>query len=123
MLEIELPHPPSVNKMFANQKGSKGGRFKTKAYKDWIKEAGFMLLCQRNRAGKYKRPAGKLEVEVDVLRINKLADIDNTLKAVLDLLVSTSTIEDDRHVERVTAQWVHDGVPCVVRIKEFQEAA
>lgn len=117
MIRIELPMPPSVNKMFANVPGK--GRVRTKTYRAWSYEAGFMLVAQRNAGGKHKTIDGPVSVLVEAYRpANKKRDLDNILKALLDLLTNTSTIKDDSQVIELTARWVNSGPPCVLIVSE-----
>jgi crossover junction endodeoxyribonuclease RusA len=104
MITLQLPMPPSTNALFANIPGR--GRVKSAAYKRWITEAGWMLRVQR-----IAPITGRVRVTIRVQQTAKRkADIDNRIKAVLDLLVKNRVIEDDRHVEAVTAQWVSEGL-------------
>ena len=89
--------PPSVNSMFANRPG---GRFKTKAYKDWLTLAGHEL--NRQKPG---RVAGPYAVTFTFGRVNKRADLDNIIKASADLLVSHGVVDDDRFAQRIVAEW------------------
>jgi crossover junction endodeoxyribonuclease RusA len=114
---FDLPMPPSVNAMFANG-GGKYGRSKTKLYKDWIRNAGWMLVTQRNVAGPHKRFDCDVEVVVRAYRVNKNRDLDNILKAIMDLLTGTQTIVDDSKVVSIDAKWVDAGVPCAVTVRE-----
>lgn len=92
---LNLPVPPSVNAMYANryetgrrhQRGP--GRYKTRAYKAWIQEAGWTIWHERPRPilGQYKL----------LLSLGKIrGDPDNRLKAVNDLLVDFRLVEDDK---------------------------
>lgn len=122
MLTVELPMPPSIWKLY---KGFGSNRHKSKVYKQWIKEAGWFLIQQRNAGGKHKQIKGDIAVEFEAYRpAGKKADIDNLLKASLDLLTATGTIGDDSQVVELTARWVDAGPPCVIRIREpTREAA
>ena len=102
MFTVWLPVPPSTNALFVTFK-ARGGieRAKTKEYKAWITAAGLMLNVQRPIPIK-----GRVEVEVMVKRNNR-RDLDNHLKALMDLLVGHSLIEDDRRIEKLTICW-HD---------------
>lgn len=98
---LTIPAPPSVNAMFANRKG---GRFKTREYKNWLAEAGWMLREQ------LPDPVpGRVVVTISVERESLLADIDNRCKAILDLLVLQKVIEDDRWVVGLAASWAPRG--------------
>jgi crossover junction endodeoxyribonuclease RusA len=116
-LTFELPMPPSVNKMYRNVPGK--GRAKTKDAKVWAHEAGWILVTQRNRTGRHKCLTGAIEVEVSAYRpASRRRDLDNILKAILDLLTSTQTIADDSQVVAINARWVSEGVPCLVTVRE-----
>lgn len=86
-----LPTPPSVNAMFRNVAGV--GRVKTTAYKQWTRTAGWQVVAQK--APEFAGPVAVL-IEADLPR-NR--DIDNAIKAVLDLLVSVNVLSDDRLVD------------------------
>lgn len=115
-VRIELPMPPSLWNLY---RGNGARRSKTKEYRAWITEAGWMLVQQRNVGGRFKRFAGDVEVTVRAYREgNKGRDLDNILKAILDLLTSTGTIADDKHVVAIDARWTDAGTPCTVTVRE-----
>ena len=89
--------PPIVNSMFANRPG---GRYKTKAYRDWLNAAGWELASQ-----KPGHVAGPYAITLTFGRKNKRSDLDNLIKASQDLLVSHRVIEDDRFAQRIIAEW------------------
>lgn len=116
-LTFDLPMPPSVNSMYRNVPGK--GRVKTKDAKAWAYEAGWMLVTQRNQNTRHKQFKGPVEVEVSAYRpASRRRDLDNILKALLDLLTSTQTIADDSQVVAIKARWVTEGVPCTVTVRE-----
>ena len=81
----------SVNSIF------QGRRFKTKEYKKWREEFGFLLMGQ-----KYKTYTGKnmLAVKINFYVKNyKMIDLDNLAKGVLDSLVENGVIKDDRYIK------------------------
>jgi Holliday junction resolvase RusA-like endonuclease len=90
--------PPSTNALFRNVKDV--GRVKSTPYKRWVKTAMVSMLPQRP-----KPIAGRVTVEI-TCRTNSRRDIDNIIKPVLDLLVRSELIEDDRMVQKVSAEWV-----------------
>lgn len=113
-----LPLPPSTNGLFLNIPGK--GRVKSAAYKRWVGEAGWTLLSQRP-----SKVAGRVGIRIRVKRMgNRKADLDNRIKATIDLLVSHGIIEDDRHVESVTASWADEltGVEVIVEPMETTHA-
>ncbi len=107
---VRLPVPPSTNSLFVSFR-DRGTirRAKTKEYKAWITAAGFMLNTQRPKPIK-----GRVNVWIGIPRNNR-RDLDNHLKAIFDLLVGHSLIEDDRKIERIAAIW-HDEKDAVVEV-------
>lgn len=98
-LEIRLTDPPpSSNNMFANVPGR--GRIKSKLYKLWIESAGWEARIQSAL-----RVPGPVLIDITVFRMSKIADIDNRVKAVVDLLVAHDLIDDDKNVSEVRARW------------------
>lgn len=89
---VEIPPPPSVNHAFRNVRGV--GRVKTDAYKSWRKLAA-SLIWAAVRAD--QRIGGQIIVGID-LPSKTRGDIDNRIKAILDALVDSGRIDDDRNV-------------------------
>lgn len=103
-LSLALPLPPSANKLFKNLQGR--GRAKTQTYESWRVEAGWTLKQQLNGS----RIGGAVSVAILCARKDmRSGDIDNRIKPILDLLVSYGTIDDDRNVQKVSAEWVDGG--------------
>lgn len=107
---LNLPLPPSTNHLFENVRGY--GRVKSKAYKQWIQEAGWELAVQRA-----EHIAGWYELSI-FLPASVRGDIDNRAKALSDLLVKHAVIPDDKkawalHIHR--DHRVESGCQAVVR--------
>lgn len=110
---ITLPIPPSTNRLWITKSGG-GGKTLAKPYRQWLADAGWLLETQRPR-----RITGPVEIKVDASRPSQRRDLDNLLKALLDLLVRHKVITDDRHVEAISARWVPQGIPGVrITIRE-----
>lgn len=116
-LAFDLPMPPSVNSMFKNVPGK--GRVRTKKYKAWAHEAGWMLIAQRNRTKRHHNClTGPIAIDVAAYKpASKKRDLDNILKAICDLLTNTKTIADDSQIVAINARWVDAGVPCTVTVR------
>jgi len=99
VVQLVLPAPPSANALFKNVPGK--GRVRTRLYDDWLSHAGWRLRSQRPGL-----VAGQVLILMGVERTSGMADIDNRLKATLDLLVNHQVIEDDRFVAGVAAAWL-----------------
>lgn len=113
-VRYELPFPPSVNNLFATV-GRK--RVRSDRYRAWAKQAAEFITLQ----GK-KRVHGHVSLHVGLVRPDRrVRDLSNTLKAIEDLLVDMSVIDDDSLIQRISVQWVPDGPPCVVLVQEAME--
>jgi crossover junction endodeoxyribonuclease RusA len=110
LIELWLPYPPSANHLW---RSAKGRVFKSRAYVDWLLEAG--LQAKSQRAGSIKGP---YKLSVTAARPDKRKrDIDNLLKPISDLLKSIGAIEDDYLCEMISARWVTNGDGVAVRIE------
>lgn len=76
------------------------GRCRTKLYDDWIHEAGWRLRAQRPQ-----KVPGRVMLLLAVERSWDTADIDNRVKALIDLLVKHDVIDDDSNVVGFAAAW------------------
>jgi Holliday junction resolvase RusA-like endonuclease len=87
---VELPMPISTNRLWVPiRRGSSVSVVKSKDYLAWISEAGYKLNSQRPGM-----VVGHFAFHLWVGR-NRL-DLDNAVKAALDLLQSQGVIENDR---------------------------
>ncbi len=92
--------PISCNSLYFNKRHGRG-RAKTEKYRRWI-EASVAAIKAQN----IQRIEGDVEVNLYFKRPDKRKrDLDNLIKASLDLLVSQGLIDDDRHVVSITAKW------------------
>lgn len=108
---IVLPFPPSVNGTFRQHNGSR----LSKRYIAWRDAATVELLRQRPT-----KHCGRVALTLEFAAPDRRPrDIDNLLKAPLDLLVKQGIIEDDniKVVREVTARWVENGPPCSITIR------
>lgn len=117
MIDVDLPCPPSFNNLTANavrvnhqhakRSGKKvKGRMHTKTYAAWRDEAGKMMLAYR-ACGRAKALAGAVGVTITLREHEKVGDLDNYTKALLDLLVWMGFIHDDNKdiVRRIVQEW------------------
>lgn len=112
-ITITLPFPPSVNAMYANrspwrQRSGKvtrdaGGRFPTKRYRIWKRQADTLLMVAQIKPIKTPVAVSVVLHPPDARR----RDCDNLLKPLLDCLVRSRVIADDARtsVVSVEAKW------------------
>ena len=117
MLTIRLPLPPSVNNMFGVARTT-GRRFKSRTYKRWCEDADFELV--RQRANKVRLP-GKYSIIIGCPQ-GMRGDVDNRVKAILDLFVRWGITDDDKHCRRMVAEKVAgiERDTCIVTIEAME---
>ena len=112
---VDLPTPPSVWRLY---RGTGKRRHRSPEYRKWIGDAGWTLIEGRNRQCGRACLDGKVEVDIHACRNEgRKRDLDNILKALLDLLTSTRTIADDSQVVAIDAHWVDDGPACRMTVR------
>jgi len=87
-IEFTVPLPPPLNGLYANVPGK--GRVKTRRYREWIKEAGWII-----QGGRLGQIAGPVTVEIVLPRYAR-GDTDAYFKSLMDLAVRHGLIEDDK---------------------------
>lgn len=121
MTHLSLPFPPSVNGLFTG----KSRRFKSKSYKEWIKIAKAELDTQRYiNAVKRECHLGQVNITMHLKAPdNRIRDIDNCIKAVLDFLVAHKVIiaDDSRYLRSIFAEWRCDMETsgCLISIEDI----
>ena len=100
MTTIELPFPPSTNSIWRN---ARSRTIKSDRYREWANAAGWALKQQRPRKVKGQVHITLCFEEKDERR----RDLDNLVKAALDLLVAHRVIEgdDSRYVRAIDLRW------------------
>ena len=94
--------PVSVNQMYRNLKGR--GRVKSQRYNTWRNAVEWQVKAQQPELVE-----GNVEVSIFCRKPDRRRrDIDNTIKAVLDMLVNLHLIEDDSKVAKVSAEWTNN---------------
>ena len=109
MITLTLPLAPSVNALW-RVTGSR--MYKTKVYKDWLEEAGWMVKQQTKQTIE-----GEYVLHIRAQKNNKRRDLDNILKATSDLLVNLHIVEDDSQCVALAAEWAKESsAPMIVTI-------
>jgi Holliday junction resolvase RusA-like endonuclease len=115
-ITLHLPVPPSVNGLYFNLPGR--GRVRTRAYREWVRNADAHLMAQKRPAA---RLTGPLELLIKIPRYLR-GDISNRIKALEDYLVSREITGDDRHNARVVIERA-DVADCEVELHPLDGGA
>ena len=118
MISIELPWPPSVNRVWRNVKGKTLLSAEGRSYRELV---GQHCLIKRI-AG--KRLAGRLSVKILVNPPNKIRrDIDNLTKVPLDALTHAAVWEDDSQIDElyIRRNQVTPGGAITIQIHQLTE--
>ena len=112
MIIASLPLPPSANRLWRS-----GGRkpYIPPEYVAWKREAGWILAAARLR-----HIDGPFAVDIGV-PAKMLGDIDNRVKALLDLFAEHGVTDNDRNAWRITIER-RPAVPkgtCVVSVRPY----
>ncbi len=79
----------------------KGRRFKTNTYTKWQRDFFFLV-------GNHEPMKGKISISVDFfIKNDKMSDIDNFFKSLLDTMKDAGIIEDDRNIYEIHARKHH----------------
>lgn len=108
---LQLPKPPSVNRLW--RKNPHGGMYLDKGYMAWRNDAARMLLVQRR-----PRVNGRFTASIIVDAAGRRGDVDNRIKATLDVLQYCGVITNDSLCDRVTAEWGIAPTGCTVTLTE-----
>lgn len=105
MVNIFLPYPPSVNKLWGY---GKGRVYKSVSYKAWLTEAHVAWLQQRCKFS-VRRIEGPYLLRLEATPPDKRhRDIGNLEKSVSDFLQAAGIIQNDRLARRITVEWTDD---------------
>jgi Holliday junction resolvase RusA-like endonuclease len=91
-LKIDLPCPPSTNHLYIHHGH---GRHKSPRYKRWLKDVGY--FC--NLAQKLEDKPYQITI---LANVDRRRDIDNLIKPILDAMVRSQMVPDDRWCDYVT---------------------
>lgn len=101
-MRLEVPIPPSTNQLF-RASGRRGKFYKARCYMAWLAEVA--ILIPRGKALE-----GLAEISIEIHGgegWTHRRDLDNTNKAVIDMLVNKGYLHDDntKFVRRITTSY------------------
>lgn len=116
---LDLPLPPSVNRIWrANKAGPKRVSVSPE-YASWKRSADALSLATAQFRG-LKTIVGTFEARIVIQRTR--GDLDNRVKGILDYLQSRGVIADDKYCERITVEWGDAPAGARVTIKACEGA-
>lgn len=106
---MDLPFPPSVNRIWRSQKVTgKNNVYLSAEYRSWMRQANSAVLVNGTWRKRVAMPA-EFKALILLDRAQRAGDVDNRIKAVLDWAQRSEIIVDDRLCDEVTARWVVTG--------------
>jgi Holliday junction resolvase RusA-like endonuclease len=93
--------PPSTNLIWRSDRGRV---HKSKAYTDWLKQAGYEWLRQRREQSRSIDGNFKAILVLDKGQRSR-KDLDNRIKAVLDFCAENDLVEDDKLCDAILVKW------------------
>lgn len=111
---IDLPTPPSVNRIWRANKAGPKHVSKSPEYRSWIRSADALAMSTAQFRG-LKTIVGKFEAIIVLKRVP--GDLDNRTKGVLDWLQSRGVVTDDKYCERLTVAWGDAPTGCRVTVR------
>jgi crossover junction endodeoxyribonuclease RusA len=108
VVRLLLPVPVSVNAIYERHPG--GGVRLSKAYSAWLSEAGWRLNVQRPG-----RVSGRYQLTLRMPEESGL-DLDNSIKAVSDLMQLHGVVRNDRLASRIVLEWQSEQPVAMVEV-------
>ena len=112
---LNLPAPPSVNRMTFTRGGMPLGNTSPKI-KAWTEQADLALI-----EGGFRFPTGTALIygrfKIDITFTRDRGDLDNRIKPLLDYLQRRQIIENDRLCDKITAQWGETKLGCQIKLE------
>lgn len=101
---IDLPLPPSVNRIWRANKAGKHAISRSPEYTSFLSQADKYLMSVGGMRGR-KTIYGAFSALIELKRPSINADLDNRIKAVLDWAEHVGLIVNDHHCVDVRAIW------------------
>ena len=115
-MRIVLPLPPSINRLWRTNKS--GGMYRSPKYAAWRTAAIWQTAVQVKGGG----IKGRYKAVFHFVRPDKRQrDLDNLLKAAMDVLVTAKVVENDCLCEWLEAKWVPEGPQCLIMLDALDE--
>lgn len=120
-IELDLPAPPSVNRVWMRAKAGKRQVFTAPEYTKWKRAADDLIGSLAQLRGVKPIPA-QFEAHIILSERHTRIDLDNASKALLDYAVRCALVTDDgpKYLRRLVAEWgiAHHGCRLILRPRE-----
>ena len=115
---LDLPAPPSTNRIWMRAKAGKRAVFTSPEYKRWKRNADDLIAAMAQFRG-VKPIRGTFEAEIILSEKHTHTDLDNSAKAVLDYAVRCNLVTDDapKYLRRLVMGWGYAPHGCRLTIK------
>lgn len=120
VIAVDLPVPPSTNSLWRQNGGNTRSHvYLSPKYKAWKKSADMAVIAAGTLRG-FKTIRGAFEVRIVLERQQaQRGDLDNRIKSVLDWAQSREIIANDKHCQRIVAEWGEAHMGCRLIVKEL----
>jgi Holliday junction resolvase RusA-like endonuclease len=103
---MDLPFPPSTNKIWAPRKGGGGQLMRSGKYSSWLKKADKVVVVNGSWRHRVRMPGRFTALILLDQQKRARSDCDNRIKGVLDWAQKVDLIKNDQLCDEVTARWV-----------------
>ena len=114
---VDLPFPPSVNRIWRISKNSTRPHLDTR-YASWKRVCDNLATANKRAWAPVTGPFEAVVTLDENYRYRATSDADNRLKAVMDWLQRAKLIENDKLAQRTVIQWGHAPEGCRVEISQ-----
>lgn len=114
MIQLHLPIPPSVNKIWQH---ARGRIIKRDKYRQWLDDAAGFVLASKALRG-HKTIQGDFHAEIRIDRSKCKGDLDNYHKAILDAAQRWAIISNDKNCVSLSMSWGVAPEGCTLTICE-----
>lgn len=115
---LDLPAPPSVNRIWMRAKAGKRQVFSSPEYKAWKRRADDLIGGLAQFRG-VKPILGAFEADIVLSEKHTKIDLDNGVKALIDYCVRCNLVTDDapKYLRRVVVAWGEAPHGCRLTLK------
>lgn len=112
-IELDLPAPPSTNRIWQRSKAGKRAVFTSAEYSTWKRTSDDLIGSMAQLRGVKPIPR-EFEAHIILSERHTRIDLDNACKALLDYAVRCNLVVDDspKYLRRLVAEWGYAPAGC-----------